>query len=321
MIGSLNRFRDVSAPGEDVTIPKHFLSLLAYPQGAPLADAELRTEFARHRGDLVQLDALNRELNSRDTDEAFDLQIEIVQVLTNPRKAAKTTSKGDSVIAWLKAFLLSHRMSAADERPLHQYRMSYAKYQGARLLLKVSRPSLTGTMVLRQACLWPFARSGFGAKRHHSSFAGLPLRRMYSEPFPKTAVGISEYGSSSLAEYLRKLMRFALAGSNHDHVRGFVGDISNEIRISLRQDGFINLCCKLILKLVEWKRMADEGPAGVGPLSSLDAQHPGWKDSLPIYIPGDDDRITSSSTMKPSSFAASFWNSPTVLVHAPLHPH
>lgn len=291
-------------------------------------DAELRSQFARHRDDLVQLDALNRELNSRDTDEAFDLQIEVVQVLTSLRKAAQTNTRGDAVAAWLKAFLLSRRMSAADGRPLHQYRMSDAEYESARLLLKASRSRLdrddgpaaslfvafcaewfrreATSFFLRWDALAPDVFSTIPHNRRRNLVeVGLNywkrslIKSETATEFLLTiaieggisAHVISEYGSSWLAEYLRKLMRFALADGNRDHVRGFAGDMSNEIRISFRQDGFIDLCCELILKLVEWKRVADQGPPGVDPLSFLDARHPDWKDSLPIYMPADDDRI------------------------------
>ncbi|WFT85996.1 STY4851/ECs_5259 family protein [Rhizobium leguminosarum] len=291
-------------------------------------DAELRVEFTRYTEDLPRLDALNRELNRRDTDEAFDLQLEVVQVLKTLRKTASVARKGDSVGAWLKAFLLSRGISATDGRPLHQYRMTDAEYDGARSLLRMSRSRLDqddgpAASLFVSFCAEWFRREAtsfflrwdalapdvFGTIPHNRRRDLVEIGLDYwkrslikSETATEflltlaieggiSAHVISEYGSSWLADYLRKLMRFALADGNRDHVRGFAGDMSNEIRISFRQDGFIDLCCELILKLVEWKQVADQGPVGVDPVSFLDAQHPDWKDSLPIYIPADGDRI------------------------------
>ncbi|MCO5730557.1 hypothetical protein [Rhizobium sp. SSA_523] len=57
-----------------------------------LSDDQLRVEFERGRDDLSVLEAINTELNKRDTDDAFELQLDVVGVLAKLRKTAKPPS-------------------------------------------------------------------------------------------------------------------------------------------------------------------------------------------------------------------------------------
>ncbi|KKZ86595.1 STY4851/ECs_5259 family protein [Rhizobium phaseoli] len=292
------------------------------------SDTELKYEFEQCPQDLPRLEALNKELNRRDSDEAFDLQLEVVTVLNALRKQTASPSRGDVAGAWLKAFLLSRGIAVTDGRPLHQYRMTDPEYQEARAILMDSTHRLARDDGQIASLFVSFCAEWF--RREATSFflkwdalapevfATIPHNRrrdlvelglgFWKRPLIRSENGtgylltlaieggisahvISEFGSSWLSDYLRTIMRFALADGNRAHVRGFAGDMSNDIRVSFRQDGFIDLCCELILKLIEWKRVADQGPAGIDPVTFLDAQNPDWKDSLPIYMPADHDKI------------------------------
>ncbi|MGN7735319.1 STY4851/ECs_5259 family protein [Ensifer sp. 22564] len=292
------------------------------------SDHDLREEFERRRTDLKKLEALNAELKSRDSDEAFDLQLEVVTALAALRKSENAKPRVDTIGRWFTAFLVRRGLQAPDGRPLHRYRMSDREYEEARVLLRnvtnrlLTEDGAAASLFVAFCAEW-FRREAtslflkwdnltsdvFTAVpndcRRHLAETGLKfwrrrlLRTDGGREFLLTlaleggisAHVISEGGSSWLSDYLRAIMRFALTDAEPEHVRGYAHDTSWMVRVSYRQEGFVDLCHELILQLVAWRRTADKGPAGIDPVAYLDAHSPDWKDTLPIYIPAGDDKI------------------------------
>ena len=93
------------------------------------SDHDLREEFERRRTDLKKLEALNAELKSRESDEAFDLQLEVVTALAALRKSENAIPRVDTIGRWFTAFLVRRGLQAPDGRPLHRYRMSDREYE------------------------------------------------------------------------------------------------------------------------------------------------------------------------------------------------
>nr|WP_210304173.1 STY4851/ECs_5259 family protein [Rhizobium sp. BK008] len=293
------------------------------------SDGRLREEFERGRGSLSTLEAINLELKGRDSDEAFDLQLEVVSVLAVLRKASTGTSgPADALARWTSSYLFRRSLQSPDGRALHRYRMSDGEYDEVRDLLRNSTNRLqqedgVAASVFVVFCAEWFRREAtslflrwdqlnsealdaipHGTRRRLAAI-GLKfwrrelLRSEDAREFLLTLAlegGISAHvigqgGSSWLSDYLRTVMRFALSDAAAEHVRGYAHDMSWMVRVSFRQEGFIDLCCELIMKLVEWRRAADAAPIGIDPVSYLDAQNPDWRNSLPIHVPPDNEKI------------------------------
>ncbi|WP_437412211.1 STY4851/ECs_5259 family protein [Sinorhizobium meliloti] len=294
-----------------------------------LSDERLREEFEHGRSDLSTLEAINNELKARDSDDAFDLQLEVVGALTALRKTAKLSSAPrDALARWTSSYLFRRSLQSPDGRPLHCYRMSDTEYGEVRELLRGSTSRLLREDGIAASLFVVFCAEWFRREatslflrwdqlnsdaldtvphstRRRLAEIGLKfwrrdlVRSDGAREFLLTlaleggisAHVISEGGSSWLSDYLRTLMRFALADAAAEHVRGYAHDMSWMVRVSYRQEGFIDLCCELIMKLVEWRRIADAAPSGIDPISYLDAQNPEWRSSLPIHVPPDNEKI------------------------------
>lgn len=293
------------------------------------SDGKLREEFERGRESLSALETLNLELKARDSDEAFDLQLEVVRVLTALKKSsARAPSSSDTLARWTSSYLFRRSLKSPDGRALHQYRMSDSEYIEVRDLLRNSTKRLlqedgVAASVFVVFCAEWFRREATSLflrwdQLNFDALAAIPhstrrrlaevglsfwrrelLRSEGAREFLLTLAlegGISAHviaqgGSSWLSDYLRNVMRFALVDSAVEHVRGHAHDMSWMVRVSFRQEGFIDLCCELIMKLVEWRRTADAAPTGIDPVSYLDAQNPGWRTTLPIHVPPDNEKI------------------------------
>ncbi|WP_316205346.1 STY4851/ECs_5259 family protein [Bradyrhizobium sp. SZCCHNS3004] len=107
-----------------------------------LDDGRLAELFQQNRGNIQFLDALNEVLKQRDSDEAIDLQIEVVKARralprpAMPSDEAVTPRQSGPVGDWLGAFLLSRRLARPDGRPLYRYRMADSEYEQAKRILR-----------------------------------------------------------------------------------------------------------------------------------------------------------------------------------------
>lgn len=294
-----------------------------------LSDKRLREEFERGRSDLSTLEAINNELKVRYSDDAFDLQLEVVGALTALRKTAKLSSAPvDALARWTSSYLFRRSLQSPDGRPLHRYRMSDGEYGEVRELLRDSTNRLLREDGVAASLFVVFCAEWFRREAtslflkwnqlNSDALDAVPhsTRRRLAEIGLKfwkrglvrsdnareflltlaleggiSAHVISEGGSSWLSDYLRTVMRFAFADAAVEDVRGYAHDMSWMVRVSYRHEGFIDLCCELIMKLVEWRRIADAAPVGIDPVSYLDAQNPEWRSSLPIYVPPDNEKI------------------------------
>lgn len=293
------------------------------------SDERLREEFECGRNDLSTLEAINNELNARHSDDAFDLQLEVVGVLTALRTMSKPSFPSvDTFARWTSSYLFRRSLQSPDGRPLHRYRMSDGEYAEVRELLRNSTNRLLREDGIAASLFVVFCAEWFRREANSlflkwdqlnsDAFDAIPhsTRRRLAEIGLKfwrrelvrsdsareflltlaleggiSSHVISEGGSSWLSEYLRTVMRFALTNPAAEHVSGYAHDMSWMVRVSYRQEGFIDLCFELIMKLVEWRRIADTAPAGIDPVSYLDAQNPEWRSSLPIYVPPDNEKI------------------------------
>ncbi len=97
---------------------------------------------------------------------------------------------------------------------------------------------------------------------------------------------IADEGAGWLRDYLRHLLRFALAGHEVAAVHGYAHDESYRIKLSYRNDAFVDLCAELAAEVAKWRTVVEsEVIAGIDPVSFLDAKYPTWKDSIPVYLP------------------------------------
>ncbi|MGO7653644.1 STY4851/ECs_5259 family protein [Rhizobium ruizarguesonis] len=293
------------------------------------SDVGLREEFERGRRDLSRLEAINNELKKRDSEDAFDLQLEIVTVLAALRKVAKPPpSPSDALVRWKLSYLNRRGLGAPDGRPLHRYRMSDDEYSEIREILRRATNRLLQEDGVAASLFVVFCAEWFRREsttlflkwdslnldvlndvphdaRRRLAEAGLkywkrPLLRFDNgrEFLLSLALegGISAHviadgGSTWLSDYLRAIMRFSLMDGNADHVRGYAHDMSEMIRKSYKQEGFVDLCAELVLTLLDWRRRVETAPAGIDPVQFLDAHSPEWKSSLPIFIPTHDEQI------------------------------
>jgi hypothetical protein len=91
-----------------------------------LDDRRLAEIFQQRRDDPQFLDALNEELKQRDTDEAIDLQIEVVKArrafarAARPREAAVRPPQSGPARNWLRTFLDRRSLTRPDGSALNR---------------------------------------------------------------------------------------------------------------------------------------------------------------------------------------------------------
>ncbi len=105
-----------------------------------LSDRQLIELFQQRRHDMQFLEVLNQELKNRTSDDALDLQIEVVTL----RRAARTSepavvstkpSVSGPVRDWLRAYLGARGLLRPNRQPLYRYRMADAEYGEAKRIL------------------------------------------------------------------------------------------------------------------------------------------------------------------------------------------
>ena len=292
------------------------------------SDEGLRAEFERSIDNLGRLEEISAALKPRSSDEAIELHMNVVLRLRTLKKAVSPPTPPVALSVWLSTYLFRRSLKSPDGRPLHQYRMSDTEYEEIRRQLRMNRTKLldidgTAARVFVLFCAEWFRRDATSMLQKWENltsdvFADLPYKakqelaeaglRYWKRELIKSENGrafllslaleggisahvVADGGSSWLSDYLRLIMRFALTDAPVQHVAGFAHDLSWRIPKSYRQDGFIALCCELVMKLADWRREVDSGPAGIDPVAYLDARNPQWKETLPIYMPPNDDRI------------------------------
>ncbi|WP_240545162.1 STY4851/ECs_5259 family protein [Sinorhizobium fredii] len=291
-----------------------------------LDDDSLRKEFERSYHHLWALEQLNDILKKRYSDAAFNLQLLVVKrlrELRNVPSAASTPS--DPASSWTTAFLSKRNLKAPNGQPFHRYRMTDEEFSEAGVVLRglAARRKLipdqrTACGVFAAFCAEWFRREATSTFRKWDALApdifpaihGNQKREMaenglrfWRRPLLKIN-GANEYllslaleggvpvkviadeGAGWLRDYLRHLLRFALAGHEVAAVRGYAHDESYRIKLSYRNDAFVDLCAELAAEVAKWRTVVEsEAIAGIDPVSFLDAKYPTWKDSIPVYLP------------------------------------
>ncbi len=107
-----------------------------------LDDKQLAKMFRQNGNDQQLLDALNEELKLRDSDEALDLQIEVVKArrtLAHAAKSGETIARplqSGPVRDWLRTFFAARGMARPDGRALYRYKMADGEYEQAKKILR-----------------------------------------------------------------------------------------------------------------------------------------------------------------------------------------
>ncbi len=289
-------------------------------------DDGLRTEFRRYYHNLSALDRLNEILKTRYTDAATELQILVVRRLRELRNSARPLQVAvEPASAWMKAFLNTRNLTLPDRRPFHRYRMTDAEFAAGGTVLRALAASGKLVPGNRNACgvfaafcaEW-FRREAKSTFRKWDALApdifpaihGNQKREMaeigllfWKRPLIEID-GAKEYllslaleggvpvkviadeGAGWLRDYLRRLLRHAMAARELQAVRSFAHDESYRVKPSYRNDTFVDLCAELATELANWRAVVeDEAPTGIDPVSFLDAKYPTWKDTIPVYLP------------------------------------
>lgn len=107
---------------------------------------------------------------------------------------------------------------------------------------------------------------------------------------------LAEGARGWLKEYLRAIMRRAIAWrvGEPDEILAIAEDERGRMRKSYQHDDFIALCSELVTSLLKLRRKAEaESGGGVRNSALLDANHPHWRDELPIYVPAKDEALAA----------------------------
>jgi hypothetical protein len=105
-------------------------------------DRRLAELFRQRRDDAQFLEALNEELKKRQSDEAIDLQIEVLKArraLERPQISTQTRAMAaplGPVRNWLHAFLGARNLTHPNGQPLYRYRMTDGEYEHAKKVLR-----------------------------------------------------------------------------------------------------------------------------------------------------------------------------------------
>ncbi|MGO8316061.1 STY4851/ECs_5259 family protein [Rhizobium johnstonii] len=225
----------------------------------------------------------------------------------------------------MKAFLNTRNLTLPDRRPFHRYRMNDAEFAAGGTVLRALAASGKLVPGNRNACgvfaafcaEW-FRREAKSTFRKWDALApdifpaihGNQKREMaeigllfWRRPLIEID-GAKEYllslaleggvpvkviadeGAGWLRDYLRRLLRHAMAARELQAVRSFAHDESYRVKPSYRNDTFVDLCAELATELANWRAVVeDEAPTGIDPVSFLDAKYPAWKDTIPVYLP------------------------------------
>ena len=107
-----------------------------------LDDGRLAEMFQQRGRDLEFLCVLNEELKQRDSDEAIDLQIQVVRASRALVRAATPDAAPVGVVGlrpvrdWLRTFLAARNLPSPDGRALYRYRMTDDEYTAAKNILR-----------------------------------------------------------------------------------------------------------------------------------------------------------------------------------------
>ncbi|MGL4964043.1 MAG: STY4851/ECs_5259 family protein [Inquilinus sp.] len=107
---------------------------------------------------------------------------------------------------------------------------------------------------------------------------------------------LAEGARSWLKEFLRAIMRRAIAWrvDMPAEILAIAEEERGRVRKSYQHDDFVALCSELVTSLLELRRKAEaESAHSVRNSAFLDAKHPGWRDELPIYVPGEDEALVT----------------------------
>lgn len=110
-------------------------------------------------------------------------------------------------------------------------------------------------------------------------------------------VRILEKGARGwLKEYLRAIMRRTIAWrlDTLDEILAIAEEERGRMRKSYQHDDFVALCSELVERLLHFRRKAEaEGTHEIRNSALLDSKYPGWRDELPIYVPGEDEALVT----------------------------
>jgi len=215
-----------------------------------LDDKQLAAMFRQRCMDPQFLDALNEELKKRDSDEAVDLQIEVVKARRAFFRSATTGSsstRSNPAREWLHAFLTARDMRRADGRPIYRYRMTAGEYELAKAALRhlvitggLAKPNFESSALFVAYCAEWFRREATSTLLKWDQIApDLLPSILYSEKQQLTELGL-KYWDRSLrrSEHAREfLLTLALEGGFPVRVlvEGARGWLKEYLRVIMRR--------------------------------------------------------------------------------------
>jgi len=230
---------------------------------------------------------------------------------------------------WVAEFFRARSLRYSDGNPLYRYRMTDAEYVEANKIMrylaacgKLIPGNRAACMVFVAFCAEWFRREANSTFRKWDDlapdvFPSIPWNvktgmtkaglNHWKRPL-LTTDDTSEYllslaleggvpvnaiidGSKGwLRDYLRTLVRFTSISDDPTKIRGFAHDESYRVKPTYRREQFIDLCAEIAVTLAKWRTVVEcETPGGMDAVSYLDARHPTWKDTIPLYISDKED--------------------------------
>jgi len=292
--------------------------------------AELRERFEANRSNLAILEQLNGALRSETSDDATDLQSDVMLAILSLRPARGVVQPAGGP-AVLVGILTDLGLAKPDGRPLHRYRTSDARfiqlraaieqlyrdygvhglvssggpsfvlygaewfrreYQGGHYAWRMPHPQIFGSLSPAETrILTRHGLAWWGLEPRRSASHELRLQSLILEGgFPTRLLESREHGR--IATHLRGLLARLEARS----------DPAEEDALALSRASLTNLgpfdheefhllCAELALAILALRRLVQaKAPPGVAASTWLDAARPDWRDELPISLSGESAR-------------------------------
>ncbi|HEY5071763.1 MAG TPA: STY4851/ECs_5259 family protein [Caulobacteraceae bacterium] len=289
--------------------------------------AELRERFEANRSNITILEALNEALRAETSDEAADLQCDVMLAILalRPAKAVARPPGGPGV---LTGVLADCGLAKADGRPLHRYRVSDVRfgqlkaeieklpreygahglvahggpvfvlycaewfrreYQGGHYAWRMPYPEIFGSLSPAETkMLTQGGLKWWGLKPRRSGSLELRLQSLILEGgFPTRLLESREHGR--IATHLRGLLARLEARSDPTDEDALALSRASLTNLGpFDHEGFHLLCAELALAILALRRLVhSKAPPGVSASVWLDAAQSGWRGELPISLSGD----------------------------------
>ena len=287
----------------------------------------LRTRFEANRENLLVLEQVNAALRPNTSDEAIDLQAEVMLAITALRPA-RAVPQPTNVKSAVVGILADNGRTSPDGRSLYRYRVSDARfsqlkseierlsrgwrrqrlvssggpefvvycaewfrreYTGGQYAWKMPYPQLFEPLSNNETrFLTQDGLKWWKLKPKRSDTQELRLQSVILEGgFPTRLLESREHGR--IAAHLRSLIVHLESRAAPTEEDAFSASRSSTVNLAqFDHEDFHLLCAELALAIHTLRRQVQElAPPGVAASAWLDAARPDWRDVLPISLSGD----------------------------------